>query len=39
VRQNPAMLQPLLQELQNSNPQLLQFITEHQVRRRRSDHP
>merc|ERR1719453_375209 len=31
VRSNPSMLQPLLQELQNSNPQLLQFITEHQT--------
>jgi hypothetical protein len=31
VQQNPAMLQPVLQELQTSNPQMLQFITEHQV--------
>ena len=31
VRQNPAMLQTVLQELQSSNPAMLQFITEHQA--------
>jgi len=30
VRQNPAMLAPLLEELSRSNPQLLQFINQNQ---------
>lgn len=31
VRQNPTMLQPLLEELSRSNPTLLQFINAHQA--------
>lgn len=30
IQQNPALLAPLLQSLSQSNPQLLQLITEHQ---------